>query len=564
MRTTAGKAIAALLKAHGVTCVFGMEDPVEIVHGLDGNSIRTVTVHDEKHGAIMAHGYARATGRPGVCLATCGPGATNLITGLLEAQKSSNPVIAFVQDIPAENRGRHAASEIHHEACLGPFVKWVGRIETPTRALETAMHAFRISTSGRPGPVVVLCPPDVIGTEIEWSEAEIEGRHTHYPSTRSRASRDATAEAAGILLAAERPVILAGGGAVISGAADEVVELAEALNAPVATTMNGKGLIADGHPLSAGVSGSSTGGLYGRGRIANTILGDADAVLIAGSRNGQICSMNWTLPAPGCRIVQIDVDAQEIGRNFPTDVGLVGDAREVLRDLCETVEGDCPRAADPRPRLDALRAEWRAWTRAVFTSEQTPIRPERVMREVSALIDEDTIIVTDASYVTGWAMSHIDTPGGGRAMISPRGTGGIGWSLPAAIGAMMARPGSRVLCLTGDGAFGYVFNELETAARYGVAVVVVVLNNGTLAFQKHFERKLYGVHRECDFLDIDYAEVARSLKCQGERVTKPGAVAGALKRGLACSEPYVIDVAVDPEAMAPIVGLSPDRPMTAH
>ncbi len=163
MSTTVGAAIAETLKAYGVTCVFGMEDPVHITHGLDGNAVRIVTVHDEKHGAIMAHGYAKATNRPGVCLATCGPGATNLITGLLEAHQSSMPVIAFVQDISQKNRGRHAASEIDHAASLAPFVKWVGRIELAERALELTRHAFRISTSGRPGPVVVL---------VAWSIAD--------------------------------------------------------------------------------------------------------------------------------------------------------------------------------------------------------------------------------------------------------------------------------------------------------------------------------------------------------------------------------------------------------
>ena len=162
--------------------------------------------------------------------------------------------------------------------------------------------------------------------------------------------------------------------------------------------------------------------------------------------------------------------------------------------------------------------------------------------------------MTDASYITGWAMSHIDVPASGRFILSPRGTGGIGWCLPAAIGAKLADPSRSVICMSGDGAFGYVINELETAARVKVPLVVVVFNNSTLGFQRHWEQKVMGSYRECDFLDVDYSEVGRALKCQGERVTDPGEIRAALQRGLAANAPYVIDVVIDPDATAPIVG----------
>jgi acetolactate synthase-1/2/3 large subunit len=560
---TVGASIAKTLKEYGVTCVFGMEDPVHLTHGLDGNAVRTVTVRDEKHGAIMAHGYAKATNKPGVCLATCGPGATNLITGLLEAQKSSMPVIAFVQEIAMRNRGRHAASEIDHEACLAPYVKWVGRIELAERALEITHHAFRIATSGRPGPVVVLCPPDVMAQEIA-GEIYAEGAYATFPATRIRPDRASITRAAEVLLSARRPAILAGGGVIISQAWEETVALAERVKAPVATTMNGKGAIADDHPLSAGVAGTSTGGRYGRGKIANDVLAESDVVLIIGSRNGQICSSNWTIPRPGTTVIHIDMDPVEIGRNFRTAVPLVGDARETLRELISEISGRSGQAANPETRLEPRREEWRRSTHEVFTSNQVPVRPERLLREISARVADGTIVVTDASYATGWATSHIDTIGGGNAMISPRGTGGIGWSLPAAIGAKMAQPDRRVMCITGDGAFGYIFNELETAARYHVPLVVVVFNNGTLAFQKHFELKLFGSYRECDLLDVDFAAVARSLRCEGERITKPAEIGPALDRALASGKPYVLDVVIDPEAMAPIVGLEREQVLESH
>lgn len=564
MTLTVGAAIARTLQEYGVTCIFGMEDPVNIVHGLDVDSVKIVTVRDEKHGAIMAHGYAKATNRPGVCLSTFGPGATNLITGLLEAQKSSIPVIAFVQEIALANRGKHSSSEMDHAAGLAPYVKWVGRIEMGERALEITRAAFRIATSGRPGPVVVLCPPDVMAGAAHEDSGVNQPRFGSYPAMRSRASAEAVSDAANVLLAARRPVILSGGGVILSKAWDEVVALGEKLRAPVATTMNGKGAIREDHPLNAGVSGTSTGGQYGRGIIANTVLEEADVVLIVGSRNGQICSFNWTLPKPGTKVIHVDVDPEEIGRNFVTEVPLLGDARETLRDLLTEIGPRQPASLDPAPRLQELRSAWQEEVREVFASDQQPIRPERLLREISDQCDDSTVIVTDASYITGWAMSHIDTTGNGRAMISPRGTGGIGWSLPAAIGAKMGAPDTKVVCVTGDGAFGYVFNELETAARNKIPLVVVVFNNGTLGFQRHYEQKLFGSYRECDFLEIDFAEVARSLKCQGERVTDPAKLGEVIRRALATDGPFVIDVVIDPDAIAPIVGMSPDAVMQSH
>ncbi len=564
--STAGSFIARVLQNYGVRCVFGMEDPVHISHALDRSRVRLVTIHDEKHGAIMAHGYAKATGRPGICLATCGPGATNLITGLLEAQKSSIPVIAFVQDIALKNRDRHAASEIDHATCMAPYAKWVARIELADRAVEMVHHAFRIATSGRPGPVVVLCPPDVMAQEVAFLDDDLaaDAAYMSYPSCRTRPSAEAIRKAADLIAAARRPIILAGGGVMLSRAWNEVVELAEMLRAPVATTMNGKGAIADDHPLSAGVAGTTTGGRYGRGMIANTLLEEADLTLIVGSRNGQICSFNWTLPRRGTTILHIDIDPVEIGRNMRVTQALPGDAKETVQDLIAALQGRSVAGEDRTRRLQELRLQWDSETRDVFSSQAKPIRPERLLREISGRVQRDATIVADASYTTGWAMSHIDTPGQGNAMISPRGTGGIGWSLPAAIGAKLADPSRKVVCIAGDGAFSYVMNEIETAARYRVTVAIVVFNNRTLGFQRHYEQKLFNTYRECDFLDIDFATIARGMQCQAERIEDPALLGAALDRALAADGPYLLDVLIDPDAMAPIVGLEREQVMESH
>ena len=565
MKGTAGALIAATLHAHRVSHVFGMADPVHVFHGLDRSAIQPVTVRDEKHGAIMAHGYARASGRPGVCAATTGPGATNLVTGLFEASKSSVPIVALVQETPLRLVGKHAASEVDQAAALQPVSKWIGRVAVPERAAEVTRAAFRIATSGRPGPAVVLCPADVMG-QVAEAEVYAEPGCDRFPSVRSRASRESIAAAAALLAVSRRPVIVAGGGAILSGAWEQIAELAETLGIPVVTTMSGRGAIADDHPLSGGVLGSSTGGRVGAGQVANRVLADADLAFIVGSRTGQIITSDWTLPRAGTRVVHLDVDPTETGRNIRTDVAMIGDARETLIDFIEHCREQKirPEIETPARPLASLKAELAARVEPLATSDARPIQPERLLREISDIVDARTLVAADASYITGWALSHVKNAAQGTTFMSPRGTGGLGWGLPAAIGAKLADPSRTVICLTGDGGFGYVMNELETAARYRVKVLTVVFNNGTLAFQKHYEEKLFGSAIECDLLDVDYSEVARALKCGGERVTEPGAIGAALRRGLAAPGPYVIDVVIDPRAKAPIVGLEAPGDASGH
>lgn len=560
MHAKAGRLVAATLQNYAVTCIFGMEDPIEIFHGLDRNRTRIVTIRDEKHGAIMAHGYAQATGRVGVCTSTFGPGASNLVTGLLEALQSSVPVLALVQDHPISARGRNAASELDHAAALAPYVKAVLRIDFPEQAPDRVRKALRIATSGRPGPVAILCPTDVMSMEAE-ADVSADDRYATVPALRPRANGDDVADAAKRIVAAQRAVIVAGGGTVISGAFREIEALAEHLQIPVATTMTGKGAIREDHPLSAGVLGLTTGGRYGHGKIPNALLEQADVAILLGSRTGQLCYNNWKTPKAGASVIHVDIDPIEFDRNFATAVPLAGDVRETLRDLLEVVRALSParKANGVASDLSARRAEWLEELAPVASSSQSPMRPERVLDEINRTLSNASLIVTDASYSTGWAMNQMRVRQAGRFILSPRGTAGIGWGFAAAIGAKLGDPDRDVVCITGDGGFGYMINELETAARYRADLIVVVFNNGTLGFQRHWEEKALGSYLECDFLDVDYSDVARSLKAAGERVTNPDDLAAAIARGRAYVGPYVIDAVIDPEATAPISGF--DRPL---
>ena len=356
-----------------------------------------------------------------------------------------------------------------------------------------------------------------------------------------------------MLVGASRPAIVAGGGVLISRAWDELRSVAEALGAPVATTPLGKGAFDETHALSAGVIGAYTGGALGRGRVANDVIRAADVVLLVGTKTDSIATASWTVPDPGSRLIHIDVDPVEIGRNYPA-LGVIGDARLALAALAERLGDARPASVAGRVRdLGSAVAEWRAVAASLLASDAVPIRPERVVAELARVVDDDTILCTDASYSSAWAMDLIPLRRPGRRFLAPRGFAGIGWGLPAALGAKLACPDKRVLCLTGDGGFGYVFQELETAARYQIPVVVVVLNNSSFGFQKHAEELHYGRSFETDLLDVDHGALARVLRCDGVRVVAPDEIGPALERALASGRPTVIDVVVDPDAYPPLV-----------
>lgn len=553
MKGMAGKLMYETLKQYGVTHIFGLDEPVHLYQPMDKSVIRPITARDEKHAAIMAHGYARATHKPGVCGSMRGPAATNMVSGLAESLKSSTPVVAFIQESPPHKRGRNCASEFEMIPLLKTVTKWVQRIDDRNQACEMTRKAFRMATSGRPGPVALLCPDDIFIGEVEgdiYAEPGCDG----CPSMRSRAGRASVAAAVEVLAAAKRPVFIAGGGCVLSQAWDEVVALAEMYNVPVATTQAGKGAITESHPLSIGVIGDYTGGKQGRGRIANQVVAESDVAFIMGSRTDQPPYMSWTLPKQGTKIIHLDVDPEEIGRNFKTAVAMVGDVKETLIDLMEYCRQNTVEIANERgvEQYARMKAEWLKDIEAFSISNETPIRPERLIKEFGEYVNTDTLIVSDASYATLWPLSHIDNMSGGSNFISPRGLSGVGWALPAAIGAKLGAPQKTVFCLTGDGAFGYVMNELETAARYNVKVITVVFNNSIFGFQKHYEQLEIGKSIEADLLDVDYSAVARDLRCEGERVTDPNAIKGALQRALEAKASYVLDVVLNPDVIAPL------------
>jgi acetolactate synthase-1/2/3 large subunit len=469
--------------------------------------------------------------------------------GMHEAWQSSVPLIVFVDGTPPQLVGKHALYEHDTAGVVRVFSKAIVEARAPRTYPEQLRKAFRIATTGRPGPVVFHA---LGGNMREFGDEEVEiyaePEYARFPARRAQPDLELVREAARLLTSANQPVIVAGGGVNLARAWDELRELADLTQFPVATTISGKGAFDEHHPLSVGATGDVQGGRYGRGRIAGQIVKDADVVLLVGSRANQMATSSWTVPDPGSTLIHIDVDHENVGRNYRTDVGIVADARLALRALTDALraEGFTPRTSRTE-EIRRLLDEWAEDSSAFLGSDQVPIHPGRLVGEVSQLVGPNTIVVSDGSSPFMWASSHL-LVSAGPTFISPRGTGAIGTGLPMAVGAKLAAPDRDVICFEGDGGIMCgILGELETAARCNVGVTTVVFNNATLGHERF---NMHGGLEYMDFLPgIDFATVARGLKCEGIRVERPEEIRPALLRGLEngrAGRPTLVDVVIHP------------------
>jgi acetolactate synthase-1/2/3 large subunit len=536
---TGGAAVLDALATAGVTHVFGIPG----VHSLpvydalpDRDLPRHVLVRHEQAAGFMADGYARASGRPGVCLLASGPGATNAITAVAEAWLDSSPVVVVAAGIPSGARGRDGLHEIEQAATYAPITKWRARVERPEAIGPTLWRALREATTGRPRPVYVELPFDVLAGTFAAEDAAAGGEPPPAP-----APEPAAIDAAVRLLArAERPLVVAGGGAV--GAAAEIAALAERLAAPVVTTMMGRGVVADDHPLSGG---------FAQDLPAASLLAEADVVYAAGCRFSD--SSFWhgrtgVFRIPG-RLVHVDVDAREIGKIQAVACGIVGDARAVTAALCARLSAaDAARRAAVARRLDALA---RARADALPVSRPGRLGPSAAMRELVAAAPPETLFACDAGNNTWWAQlfCRVRAP---RSLLAPAGNWTMGFAVPAAIGAKVARPDRPVVAIVGDGGFQMTSQELATAAASGVAVAVVVLNDGCHGAIRNYQRWVYGGRfAAIDVAGPDLAALASALGVRGTRIERPGELADAVAAALDTGLPALFDVRIDAEEEIP-------------
>ncbi|MCO1658514.1 thiamine pyrophosphate-binding protein [Pseudonocardia humida] len=548
---TGGHALAEMVRRHGPGPVFGMGgfQLLPFYEGLRTLGVHHVLVNDERAGAFAADAYARVSGRVGLCDATLGPGATNLVTALVESSNAGIPLVAVVGDAHRGYARRNMTQETWQERLLGPAVKEYLRVEDIARIPELVRRAFAVATSGRPGPAVLAVPEDVAHAEHDFADADlwVDPRCAAVPALRSRPSRAAVAQAAELLAGAWRPVVLAGGGVHLSGAYRELAELAELLGAPVAHTLSGKGAVACTDPSSIG--------LFGRyDRFANEVIAQADALLVVGCKLGEIATRRYALPPPDVPMVHLDVAAEEIGRWARVAVALHGDAREGLRDLVEAI-GELPQASR-EPYWEPLRQLWAATARPRYTSTERPVHMARLIGELNAVLPPEAVLVADGGFASHWAGLLHDTKRAGRGFVADRGFASIGYGLPAAIGASLGAPGAPVVAITGDGGFNMAAGELETARRLGLDFVLVVVNNAASGYVKALQHAVYGPggYQSSDLLELDYAAVATAYGCRGIRVEDPAELRPALLAGLAeTGRPTVLDVVVtrDPARMLP-------------
>ena len=548
---TGAKFIAETIKSYGVDHIFFVPAVLyQVLSEFEKIGGKPVMAHAEKSAAYMADGYARARNGPGVAFAQS-VGAANLAAGLQDAFLALSPVVTLTGRRQPGWRHRHAYQEIDHRAPFEAVTKFNTEVESPEELPMLLRQAFRAAVSGAPAPTH-LDLPGISGTDLIDSEGDFEvvpePRFGALPPFRAFPDPADIEAVAQLLRDAERPAIIAGGGVTTSGAAAELLALIEKLNVPMAYALNAKGQVPDNHPLNIGLVGS-----YSRSSV-NKFIREADFVLYAGSRTGSQVTHDWKIPGPGVKIAQIDIEGDELGRNYPNAASVLGDARESLKQLIERLDPVSDRG-DWLGRVAGIEADWAAANQEFRESDAVPMRPERLCREVSEALPDDGVVVVDTGHNAMWAGMYLDVNQPGQRFI--RCAGSLGWAFPAAIGAKYAVGDRPVICFTGDGGLWYHFTELETAVNQRLPFVTVINDNRSFN-QTHGEVEQAYSDGQGDpdkiwmFTDVDFAKVAREMGAVGMLVTRPGELRGAIEEALKADRPVIIDAKTDPSAMAPL------------
>ncbi|GGG27249.1 acetolactate synthase large subunit [Rhodococcoides trifolii] len=556
---TVADALAAGLQRHGVTVIFGQSLPSALMLAAPRFGIRQLAYRTENAAGTMADGFARVSNTISVVAAQNGPAATLLVPPLAEATKASVPILALVQDVPRSNRDRNAFQEFDHGDLFRSCSKWLRTLDDPARVDDYLDMAITAATSGRPGPAVLMLPRDVLIEPVTGPRrrSAVLG---HFPLDPVRPAAERITEAAAVIASAERPLVIAGGGVHLAGAAHVLADLQERVGLPVATTNMGKGSVDERNPLSVGVIGNYMGPTSATHGLRSMVT-DADVIVLIGTRTNENGTDAWSLIPDGATLIHIDIDSNEVGRNYEA-IRVVGDARLAVTDLLAALDkldlGKRRAAVDSiHARIAEARVEHAKAVLDILTPAEGPIRPELVANEIDNLLDEDTIVTADASYSSIWLGNYLRARRPGQRFLSPRGLAGLGWGMPLAMGAKVARPEATVFCLTGDGGFGHVWSEFETAVRENLPVIVVLLNNGILGFQKHVELVQFGQYTDAvTFAAVDHAAIARACGADGVRVTDAAEVGDALAKAVASGRPTLVEIITDPSAYPPITGWS--------
>ena len=545
--------LADMLAGYGVTHVFMVPAVLRrtFAEMERRTTIARVHCHGEKSAAYMADGYARASGKPGICMAQV-IGALNLAAGLRDAYLAHSPVIAMTGGRDPKTKFRKVYQEIDDVPAFEPVTKMNVTIDDVGRIPDMLRQAFRTATTGVPGPVHLQFRGNEGQLDLDEAEIEamVETQFSRVPPFRPEPESAHVKAALELLQKAERPIIIAGGGARVSGAGRELVALAEALQIPIATSLNGKDIIPGTHPLSVGVVGS-----YSR-ECANRAVNRADLVCFIGSETGGMTTHFWAVPKIGTPAIQIDIDPEALGRNYPLLASVLGDARNVVvRMLGQIDKSSATKRVAWIKEISDLRAEWYAKYNSALESDAVPIHPARICGDLTKHVPDDAIVVVDTGHAGMWmgGMYDLRTP----TQSYMRSAGHLGWAFPAGMGAKAACPERPVVVFTGDAGFWYHIGEVETAVRWNLASVTVVNNNGGGNQSKRGFDRAYGGEQTAKARELwtynpmNFAKLADDMGALGIRVERASEFAPALARAIAEKRPAVIDVATDIEALAP-------------
>jgi acetolactate synthase-1/2/3 large subunit len=553
-KMTGAACLADMLKGYGVTHVFHVPAVLRTTYAEmeRRTDIKRLHVHGEKAAAYMADGYARASGKPGICMAQV-IGALNLAAGLRDAYLAHSPVIAMTGGREPKNKFRKVYQEVDDVPAFEPVTKFNATIDDVARFPDMVRQAFRSAVTGCPGPVHLQFRGNEGQIDAEEADMEplVEPQFARVPPFRPEPDEASVRAALKILQDAARPVLVAGGGVRASGAAPELVALAEALQIPVATSLNGKDSIPGNHPLSVGVAGT-----YSR-ESANRAVNAADLVCFIGTETGGMTTHFWTVPKIGTPTIQINIDAEAIGRNYPYEAPVNGDAKVTLAAMLRMADrASAERRQAWLAEVQTICREWREKYKAALEADAVPIRPERLCRELTQHMPDDAIVVVDTGHAGMWMGGMFDLKSERQSYM--RSAGHLGWAFPAGLGAKCACPERPVVTFTGDAGFWYHLAEVETAARWNVAAVTVVNNNGGGNQSKRGFDRVYGGRqteqaRELwTFSKVNFARLAEDMGALGIRVEQASVLPAALEQALAAGRPAIIDVVTDIEALAPL------------
>lgn len=554
IRLSGGQAVVKMLENLGIEQAFGVPGFQALPYYmaiLHSKTMKHTLVRNEQAGAFAADSYFRACGKVAVCDATCGPGATNLITGLAESYHASIPVIAVISNVVSTNAGRGANMEAKQDEAIGLFAKDTVFIRDVKRVPELVRKAFHTAVDGKPGPVLLDMPENIYYDEYEFDETEFDVFDLNCsPLNRSIPEPRRIEESLAVLQGAKHPVMLCGGGVHNSSAWREVRLLAEALSLPVATTISGKGSLPEDHPLSLN--------LFGRYfRFANTYIERADVIFVVGCKLAEMSTIRWSLFPKGAKIIHLEVQPETIQKAYSTQYQLVGDAKATLAYMVALLSAQGVTSNPSAPIYEEIRqsaAQWRENVSDKIDDCGTPVNIAHMLDILQQVTPEDAIMVGDGGFAAHWSSVYWTVKGEGRHYIANRGQASIGYGLPAAIGAKRACPNQPVIALSGDGGLGYAIMEMETAVREKIPVILVVVNNMCFGYVKALEHFQFGEYIAVDLLDINYAEMAKIFGCYGVRVTDPKDLKGEFEAALQRTDmPSIIEVMVttDPEKMLP-------------